>query len=378
MKSSGCSRIAGASNNSRAQTTIELFLLMSISLLALLAIYYLYSEQVNATMYAKEVVLAKGTVQRMVNAANTLYSSSAGSRLRVWMNIPSTVDSGASFISNNFLILRVGRGSDVIGVSGVNFLGDWKRDSSTRIPSGGYYAELYFDGNVVKIFYEDYELSNSSVYVSAQQGSSVQRTFSIRNNSLSSATFWVSKSFSHSENAILVLGEGDDFFSLSSGESRIIDLNFSLGASSYGNYAGHLTVVGQLDYLGVDTNITKNVYVSIESFLMLGNLIIYPKLDSFSVARSSTYVRSFSLCNSGASDFSSLSWRKSSSGTGDNNVASWFSLPSFSSVSAGTCHDFNLSIVVPAGSNLGEHDGNITVFQDTNNFTSYFTINVIS
>jgi hypothetical protein len=364
-------------NEAKAQTTIELFLLLSISVLALAMIFSLYSQEVESASYTQYVVSAKGTIQRMVSAANTLYSSGPGSHLRVLIDIPSVVDSPNSSIENNFLILRVA-GSDVIGISDINFFGDWKRDSSGLIPAGSYYAELFFDGNVVKIFYEDYELSNSSIYVSAEQGSSVQKNFSVKNNSSSAAVFWVSKSFSHSSSAVLVLGEGDDFFSLAPNESRVIDLNFSLSSYAYGNYAGYLTVVGQLSYLGVDSNIARNVYVSIESFLALGDLVVYPNNDSFSAVRGSSYTRSFSVCNFGLTNFTGLSWEKASSGSGDNNVAAWFSLPGISSLDSGTCTDFNLSITVPPGSNLGSHDGNMTVFQDTNAFTSSLTISVDS
>lgn len=365
-----------SSKFSKGQTAVELLMLLAVSMIALAIIYNLYFGQIEANSLAQERTITQNTLQRMVNAANTLQFSSAGSKMRVLVEFSERVQLSDSNIIGKTLIVKLSDGSEVFASSDINFVGEWKKQG-LRYVTGKYYATFVFDGTKVNIYYDTFDLSNESIYVSAKQGTFVEKTFSVRNNSSQQATFFISQSFSHSPFASVVLGTSDDYFTLESGESRIIDLTFSLSESAYGNYSGQLTVIGEINDGFSDSNITKTVSLSIESFLEIQEVMVYPKTTTFSSFPDVNTTKSFSVCNSSSST-AALSWSRDSNA--DANMISWFSFPfvdnvdgfEINSLSPYSCKDFSVSFVVPADAIQKTYDANFTInYNDGNTFTAY-------
>ncbi len=360
---------------SKAQTAVELLLLLSISLVALAIIYNLYFGQVEANAFAQERTVTQNTLQRMVNAANTLQFSSSGAKMRVLVELPEYAQLSDSNITGNTLIVKLSDGSQVFATADVNFSGVWKKQGSKYV-TGKYYATFVFDGTRVNIYYDDYDLSSESIYVSAKQGTSTEKSFSVRNNSAQQATFWLESSFSHSPFASVTLGSGDDYFVLASGETRIIDLTLTLSASAYGNYSGQITVIGQINDGTSDTNITRAVSVSIESFLEVQELMVYPKTTTFSSFPGVSKVKDFSVCNASSSS-ATLSWSRNS--TADANMISWFDFPfvdeddqEINYLPAYSCKEFSINFAVPSDAISKTYDSNITItYLDGNIFVAY-------
>jgi len=355
----------------RAQATIELLLLLGISLIALAIIYSLYLQQVELSGASREAVTTKNTLDNLVNAANRLYISGPGSKTRVFVDLPNSLDMSESSIVASSLSLQLSSGTDLVTTADVNFFGDWKKANGEYL-TGGYFATLVFDGNVVRIYYDDYDLSSEVIFVAAKQGASVTKTFSIRNNSQNNAHFWINNYFSHSPNVSLTIDNSD--FVLTPNETKLITLDFVLSQGSSGNYSGYLTVIGQINDGASDLNNSKQVLLSVESFTEIKEVMINPNSTSFSGLTGSSYTKSFSICNSGYYDLSSLSWVKG------GDASSWFSLPSsITSLSKGTCTDFNLIITIPLSASLGVNDANFTVlFNDGNFFTSYIYVTALA
>ena len=251
--------------NRRAQTTIELLLILAISMLALGIVYSLYSLQIDFSNSSKESVSSKAILEKMVNTANTLYISGPGSRTKVLVDLPMDLKMEDSSIRGSTLYLRLSNGTDLFASADVNFSGDWKKLDGAYV-TGQYFISMLFDGNVVRLFYDDYDLSNESIYVSAKNNTVSQKSFSVRNNSLNNATFWILGNFSHSPFAEVSINPADTHFVLPSGESKLVDFDISLNSSASGNYAGSIIVIGQINNGVSDANNTKQVSVSVESF----------------------------------------------------------------------------------------------------------------
>ncbi|MFA5126134.1 MAG: hypothetical protein WC462_03980 [archaeon] len=369
--------------HSQGQTTIELLIILAASLVALGIIYYLYSEQVYFSVEAQELATAKSTIERMVNAANSVYISGAGSKARVLINIDSSFDMDNSNIVGRSILIRLSDGTDIAGSADVNLSGSWKKFDDQYVLDG-YYATLVFDGNIVNIYYDDFELSNESIYVSALQGTTISKYFSVRNLSVDTAYFLVSNNFSHNPFAELSIDPSDVYFSLTNNESRVIDFNIILDDSSSGNYAGSIEIIGEISDGVSDSNFTKYVNVSVESFLEMNDLLIYPKTTSFTTIPDSNVTKSFSVCNSSSTDISGISWSRDSNV--DANMLSWFSFNPADSegvviteVAGGVCKDFDLTFVVPLGATPKIYDSNFTAtYNDGNAFTAYIYATIVA
>ncbi|VVB75366.1 Concanavalin A-like lectin/glucanases superfamily protein [uncultured archaeon] len=247
----------------RGQTTVELLLLLGVSLTALLIVYSLYGQQIQYSTSAKEIATAKSTIERMVTAANSLSISGAGSRTIVLVELPTSLRMDDSGIYGNELVLKLRNRTDIVGMADVNFSGTWKRNGNSFV-KGGYYATLVFDGNAVNIIYDDFDLSTESISIQTKQSTISQSSFTIRNNSSKTAYFTVASDFSNSPYAVISLGTGDNSFSLGEGEMRLIDINLETNSSAYGNYSGAIDIEAQLNDNYRDYNISKQVVVSAE------------------------------------------------------------------------------------------------------------------
>lgn len=365
--------------NQNAQTVVELMLLLAISMLALTIIYSFYSSQLELSNVSKEASVAKSSINKLVNSANALSLAGAGSTERVLIEVPADANVFDSNISGNKIYFRLSNGTEVSGIADVNIVGEFKK-SDGKFVVNGYYVNLYFDGQKVILSYDDFELNTNGIFVSAKQGTSVQKVFTIRNNSSRNAIFWLENNFSYPNFAVLSIDSSDTYFTLSPNETRVIDFNIALSSFSSGNYAGEIIVTGQINDGISDTNITKKVIVSAESFLSMEPVMIFPKSTSFSAVNGTSTVKSFSLCNSTNSNVS-LSWSRNSNP--DANMLNWFNWPilntdgvAINSVASGDCAYFDLNFTVPLSAVSNVYDANITItYGDGNTSSAYFFIN---
>ncbi|MFA7134181.1 MAG: hypothetical protein WC122_04365, partial [archaeon] len=332
---------------SRGQTVIELLLLLTISILALSIIYSIYSTQIEYSNISRESLIAKTTISKLVNSANSLALSGAGSTQKVLIEIPSDANMLNSNIIGKTILITLSNGSSVFGSADVNIVGEFKKSGGLFVVDG-YFVNLTFDGEKVVMSYDDFELNNNSFFVSAKQGTSIQKVFTIRNNSSREATFWISKDFSFEELVVLNISEGDDFFVLGPNEVRVIDFNLVLSEFSSGNYAGAINIIGQINDGVSDYNVNKSILVSVESILEFKELMIFPKITSFSAKASSSLTKNFSVCNSSSQSISQITWARNSNP--DANMLTWFNWPildnygeEISSIPAQSCVDFDLN-----------------------------------
>ncbi len=341
----------------KGQTTIELLLVLSVSIVALTIIYSLYSEQVFSASMGRDVFTAKSAVQKIVNGANTAYFSGAGSEIKVEIEIPSTALLDDSGIVGRTIYLKLSNDSEIIGISDVNIEGSFK-----SLP-GKYVVYLFYDGNVVQLTYRDFELNKYNVSFSGTTNSQHKNSFTIRNNSEFPIDISISKNFSHS---LVTLDMNIDNFNLSSNETKIIDLNFEILSNASGNFSGNIVVSSIID----GYQISKNLNISVEVLPEISNLIIYPLSTSFDAIPDEEVTKSFSICNKSLENISSIEWERNGS------IIDWFSSPSITSVASGDCELFDLIFDIPSDAS-GEYDGNFTaIYNDNNSYTALVSANI--
>ena len=330
--------------NNKGQTTIELLLVLSISMIALTMIYSLYAEQMNSANEMNNIFIAKSTAQNIVNAANTVYLSGAGSEIKVEIEIPQAVVLSQSGISGRTIFINIAGRSDAIAVADVNIEGSFK-----SLP-GKYVVYMMYDGNVVHMLYRDFELNKHSISFSAFADTNYEDSVIVRNNSNESITFWVTKNFSHVGEATLTIVPSDTFV-IEPNALQQIDFNFALTSTAMGNYSGSVVVMGQVE----DANVSRTIYVSAEALTVVEPLMIYPLTTSFSlVNEEQTVTKSFSVCNKSLLDITDISWEAG------GDISSWFGdLPSITGVSAGACTYFDVNFNIPAGQSTGSHIGEL-------------------
>jgi hypothetical protein len=301
-------------------------------------------------MHSKSEFSAKSSVQKIVDAANNAYYSGKGSQAKVLIELPAETDFSHDMIIDRTILIHFSDNSEFFGTADVAFTGS--------MPStfGKHIILLYYDGNSVVISSNEFELNKESFFVSLTQGSSSSETFTVRNNTDSVLEVWVEKNFSHSL-VSLSLGSGDDYFTLQPFGMRVVDLNFSSSSFASGNYAGKLIVTA----FNSDRNFSKDVFVSIESFLRVNEITIYPRTTLIESSPLSSERSSFSVCNSSSSTISGISW----SAEDPNSFID--SLPLISSVNALSCTDFNLDYTIASL----PYDANLVVsYNDSNSYTA--------
>ncbi len=352
---------------SKGQTTIELLMVLSISLVIMVIVYAMYAEQVQTNNETSDFFLAKSAVQKIVNASNTVYLSGIGSRTKIEIEFPSSVDLENSVISSNVILLKMFNGNDIIGITDINLEGVIRNQNGKQV------IYLFFDGDNVKLQYLDFELNQYSISFSTIPGTSRSESISIRNNYFEQATFFITKNFSHSN---VSLDLDDDPITIPSGSIETIDLDFIVSDFASGNYSGNIVINGEIN----DVNISKTVSIGVEVLLSIEELMIYPLETSFESSINSNVEKTFSICNKSLIDFDDLSW--SVNGYSDGNIFEWISnledLTDINQIDSGSCEEATLTFNIPDIISK-DYNGSISVnYTDSqNNPASYSALILI-
>ncbi|MDD3084187.1 MAG: hypothetical protein PHP82_04135 [Candidatus ainarchaeum sp.] len=319
----------------KGQTTIELLLVLCTSLIVLILIYSLYAEQVESSNVSNDFFIAKISVQKIVNGVNTAYLSGIGSKVKIEVEFPKRVDFENSSIFSNIILLKMFDGSDIMGISDVNIEG------SIRPQYGKQVFYLFFDGNVVKLQYLDFELNQYSISFSTNPNTNRLESFSLRNNSSQQITFIITKNFSHTQ---VTLDMNTDSFILQPNEIKSIDLNFNILSNASGNYSGNIIINSQTE----DSNMYKSISLSVESLLLIEEIMIYPLVTNFTTIQNTFVEKNFSICNKSDISINDITW--SGSGQPDNNIISWITnwddLLEITSINSGSCEEVTLEFEI--------------------------------
>ena len=344
--------------STRGQASIDLMIVLAISLIALTIVYSLYAEQIQTIGLSKESFAAKTAVQKIVDASNKMYLAGPGSSTVVYFEIPQSIKLSEVNIVGRTIAIKLSNESFVTGTADVNFYGTIRN----RIGKQAVYLD--YNGTHTIISYKDFELNKKNISFTSFPDTNTQDSIVVRNNHTSVATFFVQNSFSHAD---IAFAANTSMFTLQPDQLQTITYDFNVNSSAYGNYAGSTIIIGEIG----DTNYQEKINMSAEVQLDLDNVVIYPLNTTFTTTTSATPTKAFSVCNNEVK-FTDLVWNSS----GDMN--SWIdALPSFSDLNAYSCTDFNIDFTVP-GDATGTNTGILTVDYNSaaESYTSNFSITI--
>lgn len=345
----------------KGQTTIEVLVILAASLVALSIIYSLYAEQVNIGNFQREEFSARSSIQRIINASNSLVISGAGSQTTVEVDFSNQILLDETIIDGSTILIKLSNGTEIFGTADVDFVGNLRKTPGKQL------INLYYDGSKVFIYYDDFELNQGSIVFSTIAGSKNFQNIILRNLSSEDLNFKILNNFSHlginfSSNPVF-----DSNFLVDDGELKQIDLNFEISENISGNYSGNIVIVTNIE----GQEIQRLVNISIEVLQEFKPILLTPTTSSFTTYSDNNITKYISLCNRTPYDLSGIVWEVQ--GSSDANLANWFNLPETNSVLKNSCEVIDINFNIPASVEFKVYDANLIAnISNTSVVTSFF------
>ena len=339
---------------SRGQSSVELLIILAVSLTILSALVSFTTEHVSNVQKQQSVDSARDSVNRLVREINQVYLSGPGNVRDVVLPFPSGIDASNSLLSNNSIILRV-YGTDV-SASAIPAL-----QGSVPTSQGLIRIRLISYANYVAISLVSVVSDTDTIYVATARDSNESFTVTLTNFNSSIAISVLSLAWSHSHVGAALSSSS---ITLLPGESESFDIDFNAGATAYGNYVGTLTVSSSVSGSVEQISIPINVEVFAPAQTLLTAI---PSTLEFTTLGADANVQTLQLCNSGSTAIKDVSFTISSSSPG-----SWVSpISTISQINPSSCQNVDVTLTVPSGTSAGNYSGSLTItdYTGANNTT---------
>ncbi|MEK6957902.1 MAG: hypothetical protein AABW99_02920 [archaeon] len=119
----------------KAQASVELLIILAVSLIAILAIYSVSNQSIVDARLQGEVLTAQSSLDSLAGAAKDVFVQGEGAKKQVYFFVPKGVDQAKSGIYSDSFVLNV-FGSDLYSKSGVTLSG------SIPTTEGGHYVTI--------------------------------------------------------------------------------------------------------------------------------------------------------------------------------------------------------------------------------------------
>ena len=230
----------------KAQASVELISILGISLIVILVFSVLSSDYLSDLGVNRNYADAQDAVQKLANAADSVYAQGEGASTVVLVKIPanSNLSSTMSYIgkpsgaaagvASKQISLRLGN-TDVLAITKETVTGSFPQVSGT------YYMRVVSKGSYVAIGTHYLDADKSSVYQSMAPGEtrSESITFSAVGNESVSVAIASNWGYNGSVNMNIT---GGNPLTISAGATASRTVNFGSGSSSGGLYNSALTV----------------------------------------------------------------------------------------------------------------------------------------
>ncbi len=346
----------------RGQSSVELLMVLAISLAILAALVNFTTEHVSNLQKEQAIHLAQNSLNRLVREINLVYRSGPGNVREIILPFPAGIDEANSRLQNTSIILRL-YGSDI---------------SATAVPSlqggvptseGLQRIRLISYSNYVVISLVSLVSDKESIYVAMARDSNTSTRVTFTNTGSNSADVNFSLAWTHTlVGASLPLSNKV----ITSGGSYSLDINLSAGGTAQGNYVGNLLVSSNLGGSIEQLTIPINVEVFSAGQALL---TVIPSALEFNTLGVDTNTQSIQLCNTGSTPIKSISFTPSSYAPG-----TWIN-PAVSTISqldGSSCMDVNVTLAVPASTAAGTYTGSLAIsdYTGANNTILGLTSNV--
>lgn len=345
---------------SRGQSSVELLIILAVSLTILSALVSFTTEHVSNVQKQQSVDSARDSVNRLVREANQVYLSGPGNVRDVVLPFPSGIDTTYSTISDKSIILRV-YGTDV-SASAISTL-----KGSVPTAQGLVRIRLISFVDYVEISLVSVVNDADTIYVAMSRDSNESFTVTFTNYNSSAAITSLSLAWTHSLVGAALSGSS---ITLLPGESESVDIDFNAGATAYGNYVGALTATSSISGAIEQISIPMNVEVFAPAQTLLTTI---PSTLEFTTLGIDSNVQVLQLCNSGATAIKDVSFTISS-----NSPGSWVSpISTITQINPSSCQNVNVTLTVPPGTAAGNYSGSLTIADYTGANNTSLGINSI-
>jgi hypothetical protein len=217
----------------RAQSSVELMVVLAIGLVALLAFFTLSQQKFLETQASLSLSQAKKTVDSLARAADEVYSEGSNSTKQVYVTIPEGANLSRSSISGrsvNLAIRSIGGYTDVNSRTSETVFGVWPN------LTGSFWLTVTSYEGSVGIGPSVMQISPTALYVEMLASSEVQRNITITNFGSSALT--ISGALNWGESDPLVQNTSVLSFPLASGETTNATFDISATSSAIGSFTG--------------------------------------------------------------------------------------------------------------------------------------------
>ncbi len=328
----------------RGQSSVELLMVLAISLAILASLVNFTTEHVSNLQKEQAVNSAKDSLNRLVREIDLVYRSGPGNVREIILPFPAGIDANHSQLQNNSIILRL-YGSDISAAATPSLQG------VVPTSEGLQRIRLVSYSNHVAISLVSVIADKDSIYVAMARDSNTTSDVTFTNYNSNSADVNFSLAWTHTlAGASIPISTT----TIASGESYTLDINFSAGGTAQGNYVGFLTASSTAGSSSEQLSIPINVEVFSAAQTLL---TIIPSSIQFNTLGADTNTQTIQLCNTGSSPIKSISFTPSSSSPG-----TWITAPStIAQLDGSSCTNVNVTLTVPVSVEAGAYTGLIAI-----------------
>jgi hypothetical protein len=330
--------------SSRAQSSVELLLILVVSLILLAVLVSFTTEHVTRVQKEQSLHAATQSVNRLAREIDAVYFSGPGHVREVVVSFPSGIDPALSRLENNAIILHM-YGTDVIGTTTPTLQGTVPTSAGLiRIRLISYVDHVTI--SLVSILSDQ-----DSIYLAMSRDSNDSVNVTFTNYSGYAADVNYSLTWTHTLVGASLSTSGT---TLSSGSSSSVTLSFSASGTSIGNYVGFLHVSSVVN----GSTETLAIPVNVEVFSASQTLLtVIPSSITATMMADDTNTTTIRVCNAGSTPLKTISFTPSTNAPG-----SWISaLSSIAQLDGSACQDVDVTFSPPAGTSTGSYTGSLSV-----------------
>jgi hypothetical protein len=324
----------------------EFLYILGISLLVLIVFIAISQNQAVDINKAKSETEAKHAIADIAGAAKEVYSQGLGAKKKVYVTIPSGVESNKTMVVNNTIRLHVS-GQDYLGIENFDMHG------TLPVSEGGHWVWVVSEGNKVRIGNAMVALSRQSIYVAMKPEENATKLLQVQNvwDGPINVTF---KWDPGHERVYTNLKPG--FISMGEEENESVSINFASVETAVGFYLSEIELVAN------DGNNSEYIRIPVIVQVMSDKkerppLTAIPPVYRASLNWSESVYRLFQICTNEYTSVSSVDF------TASNGLPGVWSagLDSLGPIDYDSCVEKVISISIPPGAMTGNYTGYINL-----------------
>jgi len=330
----------------KAQTSVEVLVILGIALLVMLAFLMLTQSQSVQVNQQKESQDAANAVSELASAAKDVYAQGVGAKKQVKITLPSGYEPNESSIGNNAIRLRA-NGNDYVEIV------DFSLHGSLPKSSGNHFVWVISEGSRVRIGDSMIVLDSPSLNVLMPESSEKMEGIVVRSSWDSEVNVTITPLFNNSK---VDMGLGSHAFALMPLSSGGVAVVFTSGNNASGFHSGYIELNAtdgkqhELVVLPVTVEVSgANVSAPPELSMLPG---VFNK--NASLGENLTVV--FQVCAGPWTRLSSVSFDSSINDAGD-----WVNgTQALGAMEPETCQPKSFTISIPLNATAGTHRGRIS------------------